>query len=473
MIVRLPLPEFRPDLTIASGVLKVCDNVYPAGDLSYRPLRGIAAFSDALDEAFMGGTSAISSNGTGYLLAGTTTDLYKLSAGAWTSLVTGLTVTGRWRFEQFGNYVVAVNGGITREVELATGTDSALAGAPSGTSIAVIGDHVMIGQPDGAINEVSWCAFRDHTEWTPGTDQAGNQPFQTGGAVQGIAGGEYGVVLQRNRIVRASRTGVADAPFEFAEITSNYGCSNGATMAQAGRTVFFHSDRGFMALDDGQVLRPIGSEKVDRSFEETVGRDNFDNIYAAVDPQNKLVMWGVPGAPGRLWIYNFELDRWSTGSFAFRGLMAGFTTSTSLEALAVDNPDLDAMTVSLDDAIWSGGHPRLYFVNSAGELGTITGDTLEAQFVLSFAELIPGQRSIVKGARPVTDAVEGVTLTLDSRLRLGDAQNAVSTSNLRSTGFMPLRARGRYHSPSLRFAAGAVWNYARGLEIECFPGGTR
>jgi hypothetical protein len=473
VIQRLPLPTFAPDQTIASGVLTDCRNAIPAADDSYRPLRAIATISDALAAAFNGGASAIAVDGTGYLLAGTATNLYKFNAGAWTSLVGSLTITSRWRFVQFGNYVVAVNGSATREINLATGADSAIAAAPDATSIAVVGDHVVVGQPDGAINEVSWCAFRNHTAWTPGTDQAGNQPFQTGGAVQGIAGGEYGIVLQRERIVRMSRTGDATAPFQFDEVSANFGCSNGSTIAQAGRTVFFHSDRGFMALDNGQELRPIGSEKVDRSFEAEVGRDNFGAIYCAVDPVNKLVLWGVPGSPGKLWIYNFELDRWSTGVFAFTGFLAGFTTSTTLEALAVTYTDLDAMTISLDDARWSGGHPRLYFVDADRKIGTLTGDTLPAQFKMAFAELVAGQRATVSAVRPITDATEGVTVTLDARARLGDAQNTVSHGTILPSGVIPIRSSGRYHAPTLQFDAGAAWSYARGLEIECQAGGSR
>lgn len=473
MIVRLPLPDFRPDQTIASGVLTVCDNAYPAADDSYRPLRAISTLSDALAATFNGGISAIASDGTGYLLAGTATNLYRFNAGSWSSLVGSLTVNQRWRFVQFGNYVVAVNGGATREIDLSAGTDSAIAGAPTASSIAVVGDYVVVGQPDGDNNKVRWCAFRDHTGWVNGTNQAGEQPFQAGGEVQGIAGGEYGVVLQRERIVRMSRTGDAEAPFQFDEISANFGCSNGSTIAQAGRTVFFHSDRGFMALDNGQDLRPIGSEKVDRSFEETVGRDNFDLIHAAVDPQNKLVMWGVPGSPGKVWIYNFELDRWATGTFAFTGFMAGFTASTTLEALAVTYPDLDAMTISLDDSRWSGGHPRLYFFDGDNKLGNLTGSTLQTQFNLSFVELTQGERARVRGVRPVTDATDGVSITLDARQRLGDTQNRVTTSTINTSGTMPVRAAGRYISTILQYAAGTEWTYARGLEFDCQPGGTR
>lgn len=473
MIVRLPMPEFRPDLTDASGVLTVCDGVYPTVDGGYRPVKSLSSFGDALAAAPYGATSAISTDGTGYLLAGTTTALYRYTSGTWTSLVTGLTTSVRWQFTQFGDFVVAINGVTTREIDLTAGSDSAIADAPTATSIAAVGDHVVIGQPDGVINKVAWSAFRDHTGWDLGVNQAGEQPFQTGGAVQGIVGGEYGLIFQRERITRMDITGNADTPFQFSEVSTNFGCSNGATIAQSGRTVFFHSDRGFMAIEDGQALRPIGSETIDRTFEELVGRDNFGNIYSAVDPQNKLVMWGVPGTPGKLYIYNFEQNRWSTATLAFKALVAGFTSSTTLEALAVDYTDLDALTIPLDDPQWAGGNPSLYAFDGSAKPATFGGDNVAARFEFGDAEIIQGQRARIRGVRPVTDATDGLTVSFLCRNRLGDAGTLTGVSTMRDTGFMPVRCSGRYVAPRVQYDSGAVWDYMRGLEVECYVGGAR
>lgn len=473
MIIRLPLPEYKPDQSVNSGVLLTAKNVFPAVD-GYRPVNDVQALTDPLDEAFQGGVSAIAADGDAYLLAGTNTDLYRLGAdGTWTSLVTSLSINNRWQFAQFGDYVIAVNGSATREVDLDAGTDSALSGAPTATTIAVVGDHVVVGRPNSAINKVRWSAFRDHTGWTNGTDQAGELPMQTGGAVMGIVGGEYGVVLQRQRIVRMSRTGDSTAPFQFDEISANYGCASSATIAQAGRTVFFYSDRGFMALDDGQSLRPIGSEKVDRTFAALVERDELEGMYSAIDPQNKLVFWGVPGTPGTLWIYNFELDRWSTAELNFRGIFPGYTTSIGLDDLAITYTNLDTMPYTLDDPRWSGGNPRLWLINTSNEAGTLTGDTLKATFEMGYTELTQGRRARARGIRPVSDAVSGLTVSLNAKARMGDADNIKTSTNLRVSGVMPIRAAGRYMTTTLEIAASTDWSYVQGLEIEVAAGGQR
>lgn len=473
MISPLPLPAYAPDQTVNSGVLLVARNVYPAVD-GYRPIGDILEISDALSGTFNGGTSAIASDGTGYLFAGTSTALYRLASnGSWTTIVSGLTVAKRWKYAQFGAYIVSVNGADTREIDFAAGTAAAIAGAPTGTSVAVVGDQVVIGQADGDIAKVQWSAFRDHTGWTDGVDQAGSLVMQTGGAVMGICGGEYGIILQRERIVRMTRTGDADTPFQFDEISSNYGCADGATIAQAGRTIFFRSDRGFMALEDGQSLRPIGSEKVDRTFEVAVSRDDYKRIYTAVDPQNKLVMWGVPGRPGTIWIYNFELDRWTTAELLFSGIFPGFTTSIGLDDLAVTYTNLDTMTISLDDPRWSLGNPRLWLLDETNKIGTLAGDTLAAQLDLGFTQFTPSRRARIRGIRPITDAITGVGMTVNAKARLGNVDAIKTAGSLRTSGIMPVRAAGRFISVSITIAAGSDWSYIQGLEVEAKAGGER
>ena len=473
MIQRVPLPDFKPDQSNSSGVLLTAENVYPAAD-GYRAIGAISEVSDSLGATFQGGVSTIATDGTAYLIAGTATALYKFnSGGSWTTLVGSLSVSGRWRFAQINNAAIGVNGGVTYRVNLGTGVASVLTGAPTGTCIATIGDHVVIGQSNGDVTMVKWSAFGDETGWTIGTDQCGEQPMQTGGAIQGIAGGEYGLILQRERIVRMTQTTDAEAPYIFDEVSNNFGCASPATVAQAGRSVFFRSDRGFMVIEDGQVLKPIGTEKVDRTFEAMVSRDNLDTVFTGVDPSAKLVYWGVPGAPGTIWIYNFELDKWSTASLAFSGLMPGFTTSTTLEELAAAYPDLETVPYSLDDPRWSGGSPRMYLFTTGHKAGVLTGANLAARLDMGFQEFTPNHRTRVRKVRPIADITGGMTVVINAKARLGDADSIETASTLTQSGVVPIRAAGRYVSTSLRISAGQTWKYIHGFELECEAGGLR
>lgn len=475
MIQRVQLPDYKPDQSNNSGVLLTAKNVFAAMD-GYRSVNDLEELTDALASSFQGGTSAIASDGEAYLLAGTAGGLYELNsvAGTWATLLSGLTITGRWKFTQFGDYAIGVNGGTTYEVDLAAGTAAALSGAPQATSICVVGDHVVLGQAGNDISKVQWSAFRDHTGWTDGTNQAGSLTMLAGGAVQAVVGGEYGIVLQRESIKRMSLTGDASAPFQFDEISANFGCAAANTIGQAGRLIFYRSDRGFVALEDGLNIKRIGSEKIDRTFDDLIPRSDLENIYTAVDPENNLVMWLVPGNPGTMWTYNFELDKWTVIEVSAKGLFSGFTTSISLDDFpSIGITNLDALTTSLDDDRWSGGNPRLYLVSNADKAGTLSGAKLPAEIELGNYELIPGMQARLKGVRPIWAGTSGITLEVTGRARLGDAGTTKTAATYRTTGMMPVRVKGRRHSTVINVAAGTNWDYIQALEFEFEQGGRR
>lgn len=469
---RLPFPAYLPD-QLPRGVLTAAINVLPAAD-GYRPVRSLASISDPLPATFKGGGAFISTDGTTYLLAGTANGLDRYSGGSWDVLLTAMSVTDRWRFAQFGNFVVAVNGVETKQVDLNAGTASAITGCPTGNGVAVVGDYVVITQANGNKLLVQWSGFNDHTKWTPGVDQSGFQPMLTGGEIKGIAGGEYGVILQRFRLVRMERTGDDKAPFSFAEITPNFGCAASGSIAQAGRTVFFLSDRGFMALEDGQALKPIGNEKFDQAFRDSVASEDYEKLWAAIDPKRSLVFWGVPGVPGRIWTYNWVLDRATTIEIPFLGLFAGYESSLSLEDVAALYPNLDTMPYSLDDPRFQGGDPRLYVVDRQSRIGALSGPNLPATITMGWQSLADPMVARVRSVVPMSDATTGVTIKIDARQQMGGPLGPVSsTGDMQTSGRVPIRARGKYMTFSMLIAGGTRWSYAQGIDVDYDTGGAR
>lgn len=467
----LAFGAFLPDqLPVGADRLVTAQNVLPAPN-GYRAVPGFAAVSDALPAAFLGGYSAVSTDGTAYLLAGTATTLSRLAAGAWTSLLTGLSISNRWRFAQFGDFVIAVNGSTTQEVNLSAGTAAALTGAPTAVDVDVIGPHVVYAQANADILMVRWSAFEDHTGNTLGLNQAGEQPMLTGGEVMGIAGGEYGVILQRQRLVRMSLTGDSNLPFQFDEITPNFGCAAKGSIAKAGRTIFCLSDRGFIAIDDGQAVRPIGNEKFDKSFRDALGSE-FERVYATVDPQRTQVAWAIPGVPGQIWIYNWVLDRATVLELGIDGIFSGFENSQTLEEVSTANPDLDAMTLSLDDPRFRGGAPTLYIVQN-GVLGVLAGATLlTAEFETAQFPMFGARGARFRAIWPDTDAVAGITATVRTAQRQGDTITTRTGTSLQASGRIPLQHRGKFVNIGLTIADND-WSYANGVVIEASPGAMR
>lgn len=447
-------------------------NAY-AGANGYRPVGKFGAITVALPEKFSGGAAFIASDGTGTLIGGTTDGLYHYVSGAWTPYVTGLSLSIRWQFTQFGDVAIAVNGSTTREVNLVSGAISNVPDAPTARSVATVRDFVVYGQAGGNAAMVQWSAFGNQDGNTPDVDQAGFQPMLTGGSVQGIAGGEYGVIIQRSRVVRMTYTGDADDPWQFDEISANIGAITGSSIVQAGRTIFFLSDRGFM-MCDGNTVTPIGNERVDRTFFAAYQRASLDLMSAAIDPRRNVVAWAMPGTPGMMLLYDWALDRWAKIRFGLAAVFSGFSANVTLEALDALYPGgIDTIPYSLDDGRFAGGDPLFLVVDRTNAIGTLSGDNMPAYFTCPFQEYVQGGVARLRTVRPLSDVLDGITVTLDSRARLGDPAYTSTASTLTGTGLMPVRSSGRYIAPRIDLADSATWTYLQGIELDVSSGGAR
>jgi hypothetical protein len=471
VLTRIPFGEWAPDLAPVQGGVERCVNVLPMPN-GYRPVESFAAITVALPERFAGGGAFLSSSGVAHLLAGTANRLTRYDAGAWASKVSGLSVT-RWRFGQFGNNIVAVNGGAPIKYDLTTATASNLGGSPPNASlVAIVRDFVVLaGDPADRLT-VRWSGFNNSEQWAIGTNQADSQPMLSGGPITGLTGGEYGLILQPDRIVRMTYTG-GEAIFQFDEIASNIGCMVSGSVAQAGQMVFFLSERGFMVCN-GTSVQPIGKEKIDRTFFARHSRtDIIAGIMSAVDPRQTLVMWAMPGDPGVVWCYDWTLERWSTIEVANNGLFTGFTANVSLEGIDTLYPDgIDSVPYSLDAPRFNAGNARILPVSSANVIGAFGGPNMPAMVQSCDQELAPGRTVRARFCRALSDDVSG-TVSLDMRRRAGDPEKVTASAAIRPSGNVPIRATGRHVQATHIVPAGAVWGYTQGIEVEGDQAGRR
>jgi hypothetical protein len=462
-------PDKPPHLT---DVLRDMGNAY-AGASGYRPVGQFQPVTTALPASFFGAAAFVNSAGNGILLAGTVSGIYRYTGIAWSALASSLTVADRWQFTQFGDLAIAVNGGATRKIDMIGNTIANVPGAPTALCVATVRDFVVYGQANGNASMIQWCGFGNQDDNTPGVNQAGFQPMLTGGYVMGIAGGEYGIIVQRSRVVRMSYTGDPDVPFQFDEISANIGAISRGSIAQAGRLIFFLSDRGFM-MCDGNEVKPIGFERVDATFFAANPRSTLDAMYAAIDPRRNAVAWAMPGSPGTIMVYDWALDKWSVIRAVVKGIFSGFSSNLSLDALDALYPGgVDTIPYSFDDPRFAGGDPLFLVVDQTNTVGTFSGSNMAAWFSCPLQEYSQGRTSRVRMARPIGDAVSGVTVTLDARQRLGDAAGSASRAVLNASGQMPVRASGRYIGARMDFAAGAGWAYNQGVEFDIAAGQQR
>lgn len=470
MRTTLRATSWLPDLANSDfDGLVVASGVYPIAN-GYRPIGSLAPVTTALT-TFAGGAAFIGSDGTSALLAGDPTGLRRWTGSAWATPY-AVANTGKWQFAQFGDTAIGVYGGLPVAYNLISGAGSLLAGTPpTAKFITTAGNFVVIAGNTTANATVYWSGFNNAGQWTPGTNQSDNQPLPDGGKITGLAGNEnYFLVFQRDAIHRFTYIGVPGI-FQRDKISTGVGCIAAGSIAQAGTQTFFLSERGFM-MTDGQSVNPIGAEAVDQTFLEAYQRSELENLSATVDPRKYIYMASMPGTPGRIWLYQWQLQRWADANLNIKAVFQAFTSNISLDALDALYPGgLDTIPVSLDSALFQGGEPRLYGVTDGGIVSTFTGPNMAATFEWPFQDI--GQRARIFTTRPICDAITGLTVTIDAKARLGDTESNSSGGIIRASGHVPVRANGRYTSAKVEIAAGNAYKYFQGLELEFGAGGSR
>ena len=400
-------------------------------------------------------------------------------SGADTGTITFQYVTPnnqRWRFTQFGNVLIAANGGNRLQgynVDSSTNFSDLAADAPQSRYVTVVRDFVVSGYVNDSTiraNRVQWSALNDESSWTnSATTQADFQDIPDGGAVVGLTGGEFGLVFMDRSIHRMSYVG-SPLVFQFDNISRNQGCYEANSIIQYGGTSFFLSDDGFYACD-GQQIIPIGNEKVNRFFFDDVDEGLLSLMSAAIDPVRKLVIWAYASLSSatvdKLLIYNYEIGKWTSGTTTASRVATSSTPSFTLEGLDVFG-NLDNIPTSFDSRIWLGGKMQFAGVRNAKVI-TFSGANNTAYIETGDIE-VPGTTSAITMAKPIVDNGSG-NVALVSRRILSEQVIFGSQSAADAENRVSIRGVGRYHR--LQLTPTGQWKAAVGVDIEMNGLGSR
>lgn len=460
--------EWRPDLPAYNhDGLVTARNVF-ASPLGYGPVKEYSQLISAIPATWKGGRHFVGVDGTIAVVAGTNAGLYAYISSAWVLKHAGA-YTNAWQFAQFGDLVIGCQGAAPVKYTVATATGAALGGTPpNGRYITTVKDFVAIAGVDSANSTVYWSAINNAEGWTVGTDQSDFQVLPDGGKITGLSGGEYLLAFQREQIWRGQYIG-PPLIYQFDKVSEGVGCLAAGSIARVGRNVFFLSQRGFYAWSDGE-LKAIGANKVDQSFFAQYSRADIEsNITSAVDPARKIVVWAMPN---RLWVYNWELDRWTDISLSAFAVATSATANMTLEQIDALYPGgIETIPFSLDDPIFQGGDPSLAIIANDGTIGTFgSSSNMAATLTMPKVEMAKGRDVRVRAARLDSDAVSGATLSISQSPRLGDTQSAITSGTIRPNGDIAIRASGRYLQPSVTLAADTDWTFANGLEFTATGG---
>jgi hypothetical protein len=436
---------------------------------------------DSVTVTAVGNTSV---NGTFSIVDVLTTTTFTYSnagtnivSGADTGTVTFAYVTPtnqRWRFTQFGNVIIAANGGNRLQgYNLnAAGTFQDLAAdAPASRYVTVVRDFVVSGYVGSDYpNRVQWSALGDESSWTnSATTQADFQDIPDGGSVVGITGGEFGLVFMDRSIHRMSYVG-SPLVFQFDNISRNLGCYEANSIIQYAGTSFFLTDDGFYACD-GQKVIPIGNEKVNRYFYNDVDEGLLGLMSVAVDPFRKLIIWSYASVssatPDKLLIFNFQTNKWSSGTTTVSRVASSSSPAFTLEGLDIFGT-LEQIGSSFDDRVWLGGKVQFAGVRNAKVI-TFSGAPMTATIETGDVE-IPGTTSAITMAKPIVDN-GSANVALFSRRLLNEQVVFGSQVVADSENRVSIRGIGRYHR--LQLTPTGMWTSAVGTDIDLNGLGTR
>lgn len=500
----LPLGPWEPDssgVAVPSGepvALQVAKNVYPL-KTGYGPipaLSAIGALAIPGGETCVGFTFARATTGGYILFAGTPTKLYKYDTSsatpAWTNvsrLVGGnynVASGDYWSFAQYGTTLIACN---IQDVVQSISVDvalnfAALAGSPPQSRyVSVVGDFVVLASQSTNTRKVRNSAINDSTGWTVGTNLCDEQEFADGGRVTGIAGGEFGYVLQETSIRRMIFQPGSDTAFRFERVEKEHGCAAGYGVVATVNSVFFISNDGFYSFGANGLV-PIGAGRINKWFRANSDTARFFSVIAFTDPYAPRIYWAFFSAVSattfdRLIIYDWQLDRWSYSEASAMFWATSVTAALTLEGLDTPYPDIDTLVpYSLDSRVWEGGRPVIAAISTSGLLSFLEASVpLDAILTTAPLRLNPSARANVGSVEPL-GIFSGATLSIriGRRERTQDAASytaAITPSTL--SGIARMKASGRFHEieTTITQTSGTLWTHCQGLDIGATPDGKK
>jgi len=473
-ITRVTFGEWLPDQPGVIGALTTAKNCYPKA-VGYGPFPQEVDYSDDAPQALTAAAAAKDTNSITSIYAAGTTRLFKLDTSdfSWDDIsATTYSGTSGWKFTQFGNSLIAANESNTMQyIDVMSGTTFAniAVDAPKAKFVTVVRDFVVSGYQTANKNRVQWSGINNEATWTTSAvTQADFQDLPDGGFVQGITGGEFGIVLLERSIVRMSYVGTP-LIFQFDNIARNRGCFEPNSVIQWQGITYFLGDDGFYACD-GQNLKNIGAEKVNRYFFNTLKESDLGNMSAAIDPINNLVVWGYPSVDTdyRVLIYHIATGRWSYADSSATRVAPVSTPSITLEGLDTFSASIDALGVSLDSRTWLGGKLLLLGLKGS-KLITFTGAPKTATIETSDIETDSNQ-SMITMVKPIVDNGTG-SASVASRLQLNQTVSFPSVTAANSENRIGTRSYGRYHRVKLEPSGN--WTTAIGMDVDIQSAGTR
>jgi len=510
----IPVPKFEPgraryNPAVTDDVL----NVLPAAD-GYKPLPGPKAFvpafevlTDAGDDGVIGtvddyllvtgpGGAALSGevhlpgtlggiyvktkDGTQVIIVGTQTGLYRLASDNTWEDVSGTSgpynvgAEKRWSFALFGSTILAQNFS-DPEQKFDIVTDSVFSDnptAPRCAYLSVFGPFVLRACLVDDETAVQWSAPEDFTSNVAGVNNSDIQPIPEGGIVQGIVPVSTGfVVLMRESIHLMSFAPSSGLVFTRSIVTGYRGCIAPYSIRTLAQDDFvFYAQDGFFR---GLGMSPIGAERIDPWFQETVDYSNRLTMITGTDFRRKTVWFRYMASTDTpvLLGYQWQLDQWTMSDADLADMFQAETYGVTIDQMDDFFSTIDDINVPYDSSFWDGGAPDLAGMTSDGFLAFMNGESLPARIATNDLTFNGMKRSFVNGARATTDAVNFTAQLSSANYRGATFTAKAPVSPTSRSRFLSLRGDGQVHRVLFEIPEGEDWSAFNEFEIDAVPSG--
>lgn len=489
----IPYGPWEPDIAgINAGVLARARNAYALKN-GWGPIPALlTSGTDAFPGTCVGLTFYRSADGGWVLIAGSSTKLYRLIGQTWTDYtrVSGgdyaVNEDEYWDFDQFGTKLIATNIADDVQVLDIDGGDTAftaLGGSPpKARYVAVVGDFVVLAALATNQRKLQNSALNSATGWTVGTDFCDEQEFPDGAKITGLAGGEFGWVVQEKAIRRMIFQPGSDIAFRFERLDQEHGASAGYSLISTANGIYFLSEDGFSFVNNAGQLIAIGADRINTWFHDNCDTLRLFSVIGFKHPFAPRICWAFFNSSGsttfdRVLIYDWHLDRWAYAEVSAQYWTSFGTPGTTLEQLDVyGTVDSGDIPFPFDSRVWEGGQPVIGAVMTDGTLGFLEGTTpLDAQFLTAPLDLIPGSRAKIIEIEPIgTHNGASIAMRVGKQEHGGATQSftASATPSTR-TGVVRLRASGRLLQieTNISQSSGTLWVNEQGVRIEAVPDG--
>lgn len=487
--------EWAPDLySTKEGIMTDVRNLIPGVD-GYKGVKSFKPVTDPLPAFSPGNTpngsvTFVRPDKTIITVVGTKNNLYiREHAGTWKDVSRELGYVSEdteWKFALFGDLLIATNyEDPVQCMNLATDDTfhDLSESAPRAKDLAIISEFLVlvntVDKYDGARPQrVWWSPIGDpQGEWVPNqTTMCDYQDVFTGSYITGIDGGEDGLILLRDALVRMTFVG-SPIVFQFQTITNDYGNIGFNTYTATEGAVFFLSDSGFKMYSGGAV-EPIGLGKVDNFARGDCLGLTLSESKAAVDMLNSCIWWAyrdkqhydenivTKNSYTKALVYHYPSKRWGIVKDNILAFNNVHTKGYTLDELDEVSKHVDELPFSLDSEAWRGGLPVLSGFSLDGRFGYFYGDYYTAGLVTGKMPLQGGaRRSFVKRIRPLVDkGPYEASIALSGTQEEQEEPKYTGYVSKSRVGDFPFRVTGRYHTIKMKISG--VWNKIAGFLID-------